>query len=1100
MKSINLSVRNWLPRGTFKAIASLALFCHISGVALADVPAISTQGNKLLFNGQQGSISGNSLFWSNNGWGGEKYYSAGTVNWLKSDWNAGLVRAAMGVEESGGYLQDRAGNKNKVKTVVDAAIAKDMYVIIDWHTHHAENYRQDAIDFFREMAQTYGNKNHVIYEIYNEPLGVSWSGVIKPYATEVIKAIRAVDPDNLIIVGTPNWSQDVDAAANDPITGYSNIAYTLHFYANGHRQGLRDRASYALSRGLPLFVTEWGSVEPSGNGAVDYSETAAWVGFMKANHISNANWSINDKAEGASALTGGASGNGGWANNQLTASGANAKDIIRNWPPLANVPPKECAAVILPARVEAESYCAMSGVQTESTTDAGGGLNVGWLDPNDSMTYKINVPSAGNYKISYRVASKAGGGAFALGAANSVNVPQTGDWQVWTTVQQTVALSAGVQDIKLSVINGGFNINWIELAQDSPPASSSSSAPNTGSSSSASSQASGSVKPLRIQGNKILMGDAPANFAGVSLFWSNNGWGGSDYYNANVVNWVKKDWNAKLVRAAMGVEQGGGYLEDPAANRARVKAVVDAAIANNMYVIIDWHTHHAEDYKAQAISFFQEMARTYGTYPNVIYEVYNEPEAPDNANYWSSVIKPYATDVIDAIRAIDPDNLITVGTRVWSQRVDEAARDPIVGRGNISYTLHFYVGAHGQSLRDTAQQALNMGAPLFVTEWGIWPPAWGFLPPRPDNQYIDQLSGAELAEVNAWKDFMVRNGIPNAGWAVAHKAEPSSYLYEGASTQGGWSDNQLTGSGKVVRDMIREINGSIIEPECNAVVIPAKVEVENHCTQSGIQFENSADVGGGRNAGWTDAGDFLTFKINVPAAGSYTASYRVASMSGGGILQIASEQGAAFGSVDVNATNGWQNWTTVSHQVQLSEGEQIIKLQVLAGGFNLNWFEIKPNSIPSSSSSSSSSSRSSSSSVSSTPSINKLVQAESWEVMQGVQSEATSDTGGGQNVGWTDAGDWISYGNAANRIDVPKDGVYKVEFRVASQSGGGAFVFEKNGGTAQYATVNVPNTGGWQTWTTVTVNVNLKAGNQGFGIAVKSGGWNINWFRVSSVN
>ncbi len=1097
MNSINLSLKNWRPGGMLKAIAATALMAHISSFALADVPAISTQGNKLLFDGQPGSVSGNSLFWSNNGWGGEKYYTAGTVNWLKSDWNAKLVRAAMGVEEAGGYLQDKVGNKNKVKTVVDAAIAQDMYVIIDWHTHRAENYRQDAIDFFREMAQTYGNKNHVIYEIYNEPLNISWSGVIKPYATEVIKAIRAVDPDNLIIVGTPNWSQDVDAAANDPLSSFNNIAYTLHFYANGHRQWLRDKASYALSKGLPLFVTEWGSVEPSGNGSVDYNETAAWVDFMKANNISNANWAINDKAEGASALTGGASGNGGWTSGQLTASGANAKDIIRNWPSLSNLPPKECAAVIIPAKLEAENFCSMSGVQTEPTLDAGGGTNVGWLDANDSMTYKINVPSAGNFKISYRVASKQGGGAFALGTANAVNVPQTGDWQVWTTLQQTVALSAGVQDIKLDVVNGGFNINWIEISQDLPPASSSSSAPTTSTSSSAASQVPGLVKPLRVQGNKILMGDTPAKFAGVSLFWSNTGWGGSEYYNANLVSWVKKDWNAKLVRAAMGVEQPGGFLQDPEANKARVKSVVDAAIANNMYVIIDWHTHHAEDNKAAAISFFQEMAKTYGTHPNVIYEVYNEPEAPDNANYWSSVIKPYATEVIDAIRAIDPDNLITVGTRVWSQRVDEAARDPIAGRGNISYTLHFYVGAHGQSLRDTAQQALNMGAPLFVTEWGIWPPSWGFLPPRPDNQYIDQLTSAELAEVNAWKDFMVRNGIPNAGWAVAHKAEPSSYLYEGASPQGGWSDNQLTGPGKVVRDMVREINGGLVEPVCNAVAIPAKIEAENHCDQSGIQFENTTDVGAGRNAGWTDAGDFLTFKINVPVSGSYLVNYRVASMNGGGILQLTSEQGASYGAVDISATNGWQNWTTVSHQVQLLEGEQLIKVQVLAGGFNLNWFEIKPAAV---SSSSTSNSNQSSSSVSSSPAFSKLVQAENWEVMQGVQTENTQDIGGGQNVGWTDAGDWISYGNAANRVDIPKDGMYKVEFRIASLNGGGSFVFEKNGGTQQYASVNVPGTGGWQNWTTISVNVNLKAGNQGFGIAIKSGGWNINWFRITSIN
>ncbi len=315
-----------------KVAAGLTLLAQI-GHAAAAVAPITTSGNKVLFGGQQGSISGNSLFWSNTGWGGEKYYTGQTVAWLKSDWKSNLIRASMGVDETAGYLTD-SSNKTRVTTVVDAAIANDMYAIIDWHSHHAEQYQSQSIAFFKEMATKYGNTNNVIYEIYNEPLQISWSGVIKPYAQAVIAAIRAIDPDNLIIVGTPSWSQDVDTAANDPITGYANIAYTLHFYAGTHGQSLRDKASTALSRGIPLFVTEWGSVGASGDGAVATSETNAWVSFMKANSISNANWALNDKAEGASALVSGASANGGWTSSQLTASGSLAKSITSGWPAL----------------------------------------------------------------------------------------------------------------------------------------------------------------------------------------------------------------------------------------------------------------------------------------------------------------------------------------------------------------------------------------------------------------------------------------------------------------------------------------------------------------------------------------------------------------------------------------------------------------------------------------------------------------------------------------------------------------------------------------------------------------------------------------------
>lgn len=317
-------------RHLIKIAAGLTLLTHISAAAAAVAP-ISTSGNKVLFGGQQGSISGNSLFWSNTGWGGEKYYNSQTVAWLKNDWKSNLVRAAMGVNDIGGYLTD-SYNKTRVTTVVDAAIANNMYVIIDWHSHQAEQYQAQSIAFFKEMATKYGHTNNVIYEIYNEPTQVSWSGTIKPYALAVIAAIRAIDPDNLIIVGTPTWSQDVDIAANDPITGYANIAYTLHFYAGTHGQYLRNKASTALSKGIPLFVTEWGTVNADGDGGVATSETNAWVSFMKSNNISNANWALNDKAEGASALVPGSSANGGWSNSQLTASGALTKSIISGWP------------------------------------------------------------------------------------------------------------------------------------------------------------------------------------------------------------------------------------------------------------------------------------------------------------------------------------------------------------------------------------------------------------------------------------------------------------------------------------------------------------------------------------------------------------------------------------------------------------------------------------------------------------------------------------------------------------------------------------------------------------------------------------------------
>lgn len=459
----------------------------------ADVAPITTNGNQLLLGGSPGSIAGPSLFWSNNGWGGEKYYTAGAVQTVAQDWNATLIRAAMGVDEEGGYLEDPTGNLSKVRTVVDAAIANDLYVIIDWHSHHAEDYTQSAVDFFQQMASEYGQHNHVIYEIYNEPLSVSWSGTIKPYAEEVISAIRAIDPDNLIVVGTPTWSQDVDAAANDPITSHDNIAYTLHFYAGTHTQYLRDKAQYALDRGIPLFATEWGTVNADGDGSVARSETDTWMNFFKQNNISHANWALNDKDEGASALVAGASPNGGWSDGEYTDSGHYVREIIRNWGGDGQVDPDPggCDAVEVPERVQAEDYCDMSGVQTETTSDTGGGENVGWIETGDSLTYAIDVPSAGIYNVSYRLASLDNGAYFNLESSSGtvldvIQASATGGWQSWTTVQSQVDFSAGKQEITLRATGNGWNINWFEIARSDDSGASSSSSQSSSSSSSSS--------------------------------------------------------------------------------------------------------------------------------------------------------------------------------------------------------------------------------------------------------------------------------------------------------------------------------------------------------------------------------------------------------------------------------------------------------------------------------------------------------------------------------------------------------------------------------------------------------------------------------------
>jgi endoglucanase len=293
---------------------------------------LSVKGNYII--GQYGDtvqLRGMSMFWSQ--WKGQ-FYNSGVVKWLVDDWKCTVVRAAMGVE-MGGYLDQPYEQKDLVKRMIKAAIDQGIYVIIDYHSHHAHTDVHSAKKFFAEMAEKYGSYPNVIYEIFNEPLqDISWSKDLKPYSEEVIKAIRQHDPDNIIICGTRQWSQLVNEAALDPVKG-ENIMYTLHFYAGTHKQWLRDEAKKAMGNGIAIFVTEYGTCDASGNGNFDPEETKVWWDFLDKYKISYCNWSVSDKEETASILVFGAGWTGKWKESKLTESGKLVReDMVRKNTPL----------------------------------------------------------------------------------------------------------------------------------------------------------------------------------------------------------------------------------------------------------------------------------------------------------------------------------------------------------------------------------------------------------------------------------------------------------------------------------------------------------------------------------------------------------------------------------------------------------------------------------------------------------------------------------------------------------------------------------------------------------------------------------------------
>lgn len=413
--------------------------------------------------GSPAQVKGMSFFWSN--WC--NYWNASTVDRMADEFKCEIVRASYGVDDTGAPYS--SGDEAKVREVVNAAIKNDIFVIIDWHSHGAHSNAQAAKDFFSRMAQEYGSYDNVIFEVYNEPTMIAWS-TVKGYAEQVIPVIRQ-HSDNLIIVGTPTWSQDVDAAANDPINA-KNIAYALHFYAGTHFQALRDKANYAMGKGVALFVTEWGSVNSDGDGGINQGSTQEWLSWMDSNKLSWCNWAINDKAEGSSIfnLGGSLTATGNYMKDILTKNAATAEwrnapeeTTIVTDPPVeetSTTPPVNKEYYSVPGKVEAENYASMDGIELEECGE--GGKNIGYLDQGDWLTYNINVAAAGEYTINFRVAAEESGGSLTVNNTR-VDIPSTGSWQTWKDVSCTLKLDAGKQTLKLNITGSGFNINYMEF-------------------------------------------------------------------------------------------------------------------------------------------------------------------------------------------------------------------------------------------------------------------------------------------------------------------------------------------------------------------------------------------------------------------------------------------------------------------------------------------------------------------------------------------------------------------------------------------------------------------------------------------------------------
>jgi len=297
---------------------------------------LSVSGTRLVDElGQPVQLRGVSSHWLN--WADDGYQlSLLALEWMRDHWNLSVFRAAMGTEVEGGYLASSEGRDamlGQIETIIDNAVTAGVYVIVDWHSHHAHEQTAEAVAFFEDIAQRYGYLPNVLFEVYNEPLAVDWTSVLKPYHEELVAAIRAADSDaheNVILLGTPNWDQDVHVVipSSARVAG-TNLMYSLHFYSCGHGDDLRSRAQATLAAGVPLFVSEWGATEPDGGiegTPACYGSADAWHAWMNANQISWAAWKLDDcdyeidhygVADTSCLLAQGAPLDGGWTDQWL---------------------------------------------------------------------------------------------------------------------------------------------------------------------------------------------------------------------------------------------------------------------------------------------------------------------------------------------------------------------------------------------------------------------------------------------------------------------------------------------------------------------------------------------------------------------------------------------------------------------------------------------------------------------------------------------------------------------------------------------------------------------------------------------------------------
>ena len=613
-----------------------------------------------------------------------------------------------------------------------------------------------------------------------------------------------------------------------------------------------------------------------------------------------------------------------------------------------------------------------------------------------------------------------------------------------------------------------------------------------------------------------------------------------------------KNWGADILRISMYVQEDG-YETDPTGFTNKVKALIDIASARGMYVLVDFHQLDPGDPNfntARAKTFFTAIASTYKDYPNIIYDICNEPNG-DNVSW--SVIKTYADQVIPTIRAIDNDAVITVGTDGWAtfgfSRTGSATtyKDVVNNKlnyPNVMYSFHFYADSHRDSYL-AVLDAVSNELPVFVSEFGF------------------QNSAGEGANNRAMSDkyitLMRNKKISWCNWNYSDDSRSGAVWKSGTCSSNNWSDANLKEAGLWAKEYISSPaddfpTGSINQaPNINLTApanntnftAPASITISANATDtdgtiSKVEFYNgttllNSDATAPYSFVWTNVG---TGTYSITAKATDNAGATKTSTAVNVTVNNASDTQAPAVNITAPSNNATYNApASITISANASDNVGVTKVEFYNGTTLLNSDATAPYSFAwtnvaagtySITAKAFDAAGNNTTSAAITVTVNTVtvtqspyggtaanipgtVQAENYDL--GGQAIAFNDattanegaayrtdavdieavSGGGFNVGWTAAGEWLEY-----TVNVTA-GTYKIDARVAATATAKSFRIEMDGATV--ATFNVPNTTGWQTWQTITVNnVALTAGQKVMRVYCITDGFNIDNLIFTSVS